>query len=218
MLVDLSHPIEHGMAVFPGLDPPQVRAVADHEASRVRYEGKAEFHLGAIDMAFNTGTYVDSPFHRYREREDVAALTLARLVSLPGIVLEPAALDGRAAHVDAAGDDLRGHAVLVRTGWDLHWGTDAYWQPPPFLASSSVDLLLDGGAALVGIDSWNVDDVRDPSRPAHTRLLAAGVPIVENLCGLGALPRLGFRFSAPALAVVGGASFPVRAYAELAAP
>jgi kynurenine formamidase len=213
--VDLSFPISDGMPVYPGFLPePKIGAILDHEASRERYEGKAEFYLGRVEMSGNTGTYLDAPFHRHRDREDLSGLRLDRLAGLPGIVVDgsdqPAPVD-----LDLPADAIRGRAVLVRTGWDDRWGTDSYWEPDPWLGVGSVDSLIDGGASLVGVDWTNVDDTSDSARPAHTRLLGAGIPIVEHMTGLDALPRDGFRFFAVPPRIVGGASFPVRAFAEL---
>ena len=212
MLLELSHPISEGRGAFPGLPPPHIGPILDHEASRDRYEGKAEFYLGRVEIATNTGTYLDAPFHRFPDREDIAAISLERVAGLPGLVVEASA---EAAPVVIAADDLTGRAVLVRTGRDELWPSEEYWASGPFLGEEAVTALLEGGAALVGVDFGNVDDVGDPVRPAHTRLLEAGVVIVENLRGLGPLPRDGFRFTAAPLAVVGAASFPVRAFAEL---
>ena len=189
-------------------------AILDHDASRARYEGRAEFYLGRVEMSGNTGTYVDAPFHRHRDREDLAGLPLDRLAGRPGVVVDASSEPGP---VDIAlpAEEVRGRAVLVRSGWDRRWGTEAYWAPDPWLSPGAVDLLVDGGVALVGVDWTNVDDTTDPSRPAHTRLLGAGIPIVEHLRGLDALPRDGFRFFAVPPRIVRGASFPVRAFAEL---
>jgi arylformamidase len=215
MLVDLSFPIEDGMPTFPGFLPEaRVEALLDHEASRERYQGRAEFYLGRFDMPGNTGTYLDAPFHRYRDGDDLAGLALERLAGLPGIVVE-ASRDAVPVTVEASPQEIRDHAVLVRTGWDERWGTDAYWEPDPWLSGETLDALIEGGAALVGVDWTNVDDTTDPARPAHTRLLAAGIPIVEHMRGLGALPRSGFRFWAVPPRIVRGASFPVRAFAEI---
>jgi arylformamidase len=215
--VDLSFAIEDGMPVSPGFLPePRIGAILDHDASRERYQGQAEFYLGSVEMSGNTGTYVDAPFHRHREREDLAGLPLDRLAGLPGVVVDAPA---EAAPVDLglSPDEVRGCAVLVRTGWDRRWGSDAYWEADPWLSPKALDLLVDGGASLVGVDWTNVDDTSDPSRPAHTRLLGAGIPIVEHLAGLDQLPGEGFRFFAVPPRIVGGASFPVRAFAELPA-
>ena len=215
MLVDLSFPIEDGMQTFPGVLP-EVRLFPymDHDTSRDRYQGKAEFYLGGFDIPGNTGTYVDSPFHRHRDREDLSRLELERLAGIPGLVVDAHA---EAAPIDIglSPEEVRGRAVLIRTGWDRHWGTDGYFTGDPWLSEATLDVLIDGGATLLGVDFNNVDDTNDPVRPAHTRLLAAGIPIVEHLRGLEALPREGFRFFAVPPAIVRGASFPVRAFAEL---
>jgi arylformamidase len=214
--VDLSLEIEDGSPALPGVLPEAVvEPILDHEASRPRYEGKAEFYLGRIDMAFNTGTYVDSPFHRDRGGEDLSEIGLERLAGLPGTVLDAAEVVG-AVEVDLPAGDLRGRAVLFRSGWDRRWGTPRYWEPEPHLSPRVVDALVEAPAALVGVDWSNVDDTSDPERPVHTRLLRAGILIVERLRGLDALPHDGFRFFAVPPRIVRGASFPVRAFAEMA--
>jgi len=213
-LVDLSHPLSDGMAAYPGLPDARFGAIVDHDASRDRYGGKAEFYLGRIEIAANTGTYLDAPFHRHREGEDLAALDLASVVELPSLIAEHDPASGRSIALDGLGG-FDGQAVLVRTGWDGRWGTDGYWTDGPYLTSGAADRLVAGGARLVGVDFANVDDLADLARPVHTALLAAGIPIVENLRGLEALPLDGFTFSAPPLAIRGGATVPVRAYAEV---
>lgn len=215
MFVDLSFPIEDGMPTLPGVLPDaRIGAILDHEASRDRYQGKAEFYLGRVDMPGNTGTYVDAPFHRHRDREDLAGLELDRLAGIPGVVVDAAA-EPAPVEILLSPEDIRGHAILVRTGWDRNWGTGRYFEGDPWLSSAALDLLIEGGATLLGVDFNNVDDTSDPERPAHTRLLAAGIPIVEHLRGLDALPATGFRFFAVPPRIVGGASFPVRAFAEI---
>jgi len=166
-------------------------------------------------MVCNIGTYLDSPFHRHRERADLSQIPLERVAGVPGMVLDATGSRGAIA-LDCPASDLSGRAVLIRTGWDRRWGTDAYWEPGPYLAASTVDLLIQARAVLLGVDFWNVDNTQDPSRPAHTRLLAEEILIVEHLCNLSALPRMGFRFSAVPLRILRGASFPVRAFAEVA--
>lgn len=212
-VVELAHVIEDGMPAFPGLPAPRIGAHLDHAASRSRYGGRAEFFFGEVAMTGNTGTYVDSPFHRYAGGDDLAAVPLDRLVDLPGVVVDCSGAPGRSLEPELPRRDLSGHAVLVRTGWDARWGTEAYWEPGPYLSDAAVARLLGARAGLVGVDFWNVDDVEDPARPVHTRLLAEGVPIVEHVRNLGSLPADGFRFFAPVLAIRGGASFPVRAFA-----
>jgi arylformamidase len=212
--IDLSHELVAGMDGYPGLPAPRIDAHLTHEASRPRYDDRAAFYIGHVDMVGNTGTYLDSPFHRYPDAPDLAALPLDRLAGIPGTVLDAPATAGP---VDPACADalLRGRAVLVRTGWDGRWGSPAYWEPGPYLAPTFLDRLLAAEAVLVGVDFWNVDDTSDPARPAHTRLLAAGVLIVEHLAHLERLPAQGFRFFAVPPAIRAGASFPVRAFAEL---
>jgi arylformamidase len=212
--VDLSFAIENGMPALPGFLPEAVvEPILDHEASRPRYRGKAEFYLGRVDMAGNTGTYVDAPFHRHRSGDDLSELALERLAGLPGVVIDgpdaPGPVDIR------PGAELGGRAVLIRTGWDQRWPDESYWFPGPFLSEGTVDRLLEDEAVLVGVDFTNVDDTSNPARPAHTRLLGAGIPIVEHLRGLDALPASPFRFFAVPPRIVRGASFPVRAFAEV---
>ncbi len=213
--VELNHVLEDGMTAYPGLPRPKIGAFLDHEASRARYAGKAEFYLGRVDMVCNLGTYLDSPFHRYPDQADLSKIPLERLAGVSGIVLDAVGSPDRSITFDCHPSDLHGRAVLVRTGWDRRWGTDRYWETGPYLAAECIDLLIRAKATLVGVDFWNVDNTEDPSRPAHTRLLAEGILIVEHLCNLSALPRTGFRFSAVPLRIVRGASFPVRAFAEI---
>jgi kynurenine formamidase len=212
--VDLSFEIEDGMPALPGSLPEAVvEPILDHEASRDRYQGKAEFYLGRVDMAGNTGTYVDAPFHRHRSGDDLSRLALERLAGLPAVVVDGPDANGP---IDIPpGEKLRGRAVLIRTGWDRRWPDHSYWSPGPFLSEGTVDRLLEDQAALVGVDFTNVDDTSNPARPAHTRLLGAGIPIVEHLRGLDALPTAPFRFFAVPPKIVRGASFPVRAFAEV---
>jgi arylformamidase len=213
--LDLSHTIEHGMTTFPGLPGPIICDFLSREASRERYAPGVEFQIGKIEMVANTGTYLDSPFHRYAEGKDLSQLPLESLAGLDAVVIRgPAA--GRAIGRDAfVGRDLGGKAVLVRTGWDVHWGTPTYLDGNPFLTGEAAGYLVSEGAALVGIDSLNIDDMRDPARPVHSILLGAEIPIVEHLCQLGPLPETGFRFSAVPAKVAGFGTWPVRAFATL---
>jgi kynurenine formamidase len=203
------------MAPFPGLPAPQIGAFLDHEASRPRYANQAAFYIGQINMVCNAGTYLDSPFHRYPDGPDLSQIPLEHVAGLPGIALDGTVSGSRAVTLECDEDDLRDRAVLIRTGWDARWGTESYWELGPFLAAETLDLLLRAKPILVGVDFWNVDDTKDLARPAHTRLLAANILIVEHLCNLASLPRSGFQFSAVPLRIVRGASFPVRAFAEI---
>ena len=211
-MIELSHEIEHGMITYKGIPAPVISDFLSREASRSRYSAGTEFQIGTIEMAANTGTYVDSPFHRYADGTDLYGLPLLSLADLDGIVIKQNGMTaiGRAAF---EGRDLERKAVLVYTGWDVHWRTDRYFENNPFLTRDSVKYLVDAGAALVGIDSLNIDDTRDGSRPAHTILLAAGIPIVEHMCNLNQLPETGFRFFAVPPRIRGFGSFPVRAFA-----
>jgi kynurenine formamidase len=210
-LIDVSHVIESGMITYRGLPAPLVCDFLSREQSRAQYAPGTEFHIGRIEMVANTGTYLDSPFHRYADGIDVAELPLARLANLDGVVVRVAGR--RKLGVEAfAGIDLYGKAVLVETGHDAHWRTDRYFERHPFLTAAAAELLAKSGAALVGIDSLNIDDTADMSRPVHSTLLKAGVPIVEHLTGLSRLPDSGFRFFAVPVKVKGMGTFPVRAF------
>jgi len=215
-LVDLSHVIEAGMTTYRGLPGPQICDFWEREASAANYDDGSTFQIGRIDMIANTGTYVDSPFHRYADGCDLAGLKLSQLAGLDGVVARRPFGDGLAtdAH-DFEGIEVRGRAVLVHTGWNQHWRTDAYLADHPFLTEAAALWLVEQGAAFVGIDSHNIDDTRGRTRPVHSILLGAGIPIGEHLTGLGMLPDSGFRFSAVPPKIAGMGTFPVRAYAEL---
>jgi kynurenine formamidase len=214
-LVDLSHPIEAGMITYPGLPGPVMSDHLSREASRKNYAPGTSFQIGKIELVANTGTYVDSPFHRFEGKADVGSLPLANLAEVPGLVVD-ASGRGRALEADLfKALPVRGRAVLVRTGWDVHFRTPRYFEGHPYLTRAAAQALVDGGAAVVGIDSLNIDDTKDLERPAHTVLLSAGIPIVEHLTNLGSLPAEGFRFTAVPAPVRGIGSFPVRAYATV---
>jgi kynurenine formamidase len=195
------------------LPEPTVEVLLDYDASHERYQNQAEFYIASLHLCGNTGTYVDSPRHRYRDGVDLSSLPLERLANLPTVVID-ATRAGRAVSADAfRAFDLTGSAILVRTDFSKHWGTPAYFTDNPFLTADAAELLVSKQPAFVGIDSLNIDDTGDPSRPAHTRLLGAGIPICEHMTNLHALPASGARLHAVPIAWVGGATFPVRAYA-----
>jgi kynurenine formamidase len=215
-IVDLSHVIEHGMTTYPGLPAPHICDFWTREGSASNYDDESSFQIGRIDMVANTGTYVDSPFHRYADGIDLADLPLASLADVPGIVVRRPwenELATDAAHFE--GLDVGGKAVLVHTGWDRHWRTEHYGVEHPFLTAAAADWLVEQGAVMVGIDSNNIDDTRVRARPVHSKLLAADIPICEHMTGLGSLPDEGFQFSAVPPKVRGMGTFPVRAYAVL---
>jgi kynurenine formamidase len=212
-LIDLSHAIEDGMVTYKGLPGPHICDFWTREHSAAFYENGETFQIGRIDMVANTGTYLDAPFHRYADGDDLAALALERLASLPGLVVRSEAM---AVDADAfEGLDVAGKAVLVHTGWDRHWRTEAYQAGHPFLTEAAANLLVALGARLVGIDSHNIDDTSRRSRPVHTALLGAGVLICEHMTNFGALPETGFAFTAVPPKVVGMGTFPVRAFAAV---
>ena len=214
--VELSHPIEAGMVTYPGLPGPVLSDHLSREASRANYAEGTTFQIGRIDMVANTGTYVDAPFHRFESGADLAGLPLERLAMVPGVVVDATSRRSRALDADLfAGLPVWDRAVLVRTGWDVHWRTPRYADGHPYLTRDAARALVDGAAALVGIDSLNIDDTNDLARPVHTLLLEAGIPIVEHLCNLGLLPAEDFRFTALPAPVRGMGSFPVRAYARV---
>ena len=215
-LIDVSHTIESGMVTYPGLPVPVIGDWLSRDASQSRYAPGTTFQIGKIDLLANTGTYIDAPFHRYEGGRDVADYPLEAVANLEGVVVRATERTSRA--LDAGvfrGWDVGGKAVLVHTGWDVHWRTERYGSGHPFLTRAAAERLIAAGAALVGIDSLNIDDSADCARPAHSLLLGAGIPIVEHLCRLGELPDDGFRFFAVPPRVKGMGSFPVRAFAAL---
>lgn len=215
-LVDLSHPIESGMVTYPGLPAPVVSEHLTREASEGRYAPGTTFSIGRMELVANTGTYLDAPFHRFAGRADVAALALEQIADAEGTLIDVRPF-GRPIGIDAfRGAVVASRAVLLRTGWDALWRSPEYGAGGhPYLTADAAGYLASEGAVLVGIDSLNIDDAADLTRPAHTRLLEAGIPIVEHLTNLGALPSRGFRFFAVPAPVRGMGSFPVRAFARV---
>ena len=212
-IVDLSHPVENGMITYTGLPGPKITDHLSREASRDHYARGTTFQIGRIEMVANTGTYIDAPFHRYADGRDLSQFDLGTVANLDGLLFQadPGARAIRPGLFN--GCDLRGKAVLIHTGWDRHWSTVQYFEDHPYLTRESAVYLKSAGAALVGIDSLNIDDNTDGERPAHTILLGAEIPIVEHMCNLGSLPAAGFKFFAVPAPVKGMGSFPVRAFA-----
>jgi arylformamidase len=213
-LIDLSHKIHEGMPVYPGVPALQSTAFLTHEnsAERGTYAPGTTFQMISYEIGGNTGTYIDAPFHRYADGPDLADLPLAKIADLPG-VLVTILREGPIGPNAFAGEEVQGKAVLIRTDWSRRWGGADYFRSGPFLNTGACQTLAEAGATLVGIDCANIDNMKDPVRPAHTILLAAGIPIVEHLRGLDALPASGFRFFAVPPAIQGGTSFTVRAFA-----
>jgi arylformamidase len=210
-MVDLSHTVFDGLLTYKGLPPPVITDYMSRTDSRKFYTDGTEFHIGRIDMVANTGTYLDSPFHRYEGGKDLSELPLEKLADLPGICIRPKRFP---VDYDAFADsDVAGKAVLVDTGWSVHWLTNQYFEHAPFLTESAARFLMQNGAALVGIDSVNIDDMNDKRRPVHSILLQNDIPIVEHLTNLSRLPPQGFRFFAIPVKVKAFGTFPVRAFA-----
>ena len=216
-LVDLSHSIRAGMVTYPGLPVPTITPHLTREESRSVYDPGTEFALDVLTMIGNTGTYLDSPYHRYEEGGDLASLALETLVRLPAEVFHLTGIAERGiGPADLAGRDLGGVAVLLHTGWDRHFGRTEYGENAPFLSEEGAQLLVQAGVLLVGIDSLNIDDTESGgSRPAHSLLLDAGIHVVEHLTGLGALPDTGALFTAVPPKIESFGTFPVRAFAEI---
>lgn len=215
-LIDLSHTVEHGMITYKGLPAPIICDFLSREASRARYAPGTEFHIGKIELVANTGTYLDSPFHRYAHGHDLSQLELESLADLDCIVVRVTERTNRA--IDQLPFDIahvKGKALLFHTGWDVHWRTDQYFEGHPHLTGELAEALVKAGVTLVGIDSYNIDSTDDGTRPVHSALLGAGIPIVEHMCGLAAVPDRGARFFAVPVKVKGMGTFPVRAFARV---
>jgi kynurenine formamidase len=213
-IIDVSHAIEDGLVTYKGLPAPSISDYLSREDSRKLYDEGTEFHIGKIEMVANTGTYIDSPFHRFAVGADLADLPIERTANLEGITVRVDTGEHRA--IEIAGDALagiEGKAVLFHTGWSKYWNSQRYFDGYPFLTKNTAILLRNSGVALVGIDSLNIDDANDDSRPVHTILLEAGIPIVEHLTNLHLLPDRGYRFFATPVKVRAFGSFPVRAFA-----
>jgi kynurenine formamidase len=211
-LVDLSHVVRADMTTYPGLPGPVIEDHMSRVDSRPRYAPGTEFQIGRITLVANTGTYVDVPFHRFEGGADLSEVPLSRFVDLEGVAV-PAR--DRAIGPDVLeGHDVTDRAVLVHTGWDRHWATPGYGADyHPFLNAAAVNWLVAQRPAIVGIDSVNIDDMSDLSRPAHTGLLRAGIPVIEHMTGLEQVVDTVFRFHAAPIAVAGMGTFTVRAYA-----
>ncbi len=213
-LIDLSHVITEGMVTYKGLPGPHICDFISREQSAANYDDGSTFQIGRIDMVANTGTYVDVPSHRFADGKDLSEVEIEAFANLPALVVRQPFEAGLAVDVSAfEGLEVRGKAVLIATGWDRHWGSDQYYHDHSFLTEEAARHLIADGMALVGIDSHNIDDTRVRTRPVHTALLGAGIPICEHMTGLGALPDNGFRFTAAPPKVEGMGTFPVRAYA-----
>ena len=216
-LIDLSHTIADGLITYKGLPPPVICDFFSREESQQHYAPGTQFQIGKIEMVANTGTYLDSPFHRYHDGKDLSELALGSLANLDGVIINgqrAGGVGGRAIEPSALEEfEVKGKAVLIHTGWARYWRTLQYFEGHPFLSKDAAKFLADEGSVLVGIDSYNIDDTADRTRPAHSILLGAGIPIVEHLCRLDELPANNFKFFAIPPKIKGMGTFPVRAFA-----
>jgi kynurenine formamidase len=212
-LIDVSHTVEDGMVTYPGFPAPVICDWMSREASRAQYANGTEFQIGQVDMIANTGTYVDSPFHRYADGKDVSELPLESVADVECVVVRVDSAQGPAIDsIPLAASRIAGRAVLFHTGWDRHWRTDAYFDGHPFLTERAAAWLVKAGAIIVGIDSLNIDSTATGERPVHTTLLGREIPIVEHMRGLAEVPEEGGRFTAVPVKVKGLGTFPVRAF------
>jgi len=218
VLIDLSHTIENGLVTYKGLPAPIICDYLSREDSRKYYEPGTEFQIGKIEMVANTGTYIDCPFHRFENGKDLSEVGLEAFVDLEAIVISaPFAKTLAITEAHLKNYEVGSRAVLIHTGWDRNWNTEKYYDNHPFLTKEAAEYLRDNKAALVGIDSHNIDNTEIKARPVHTTLLKAEILIVEHLCNLHLLPRQGFTFSAVPPKFKGVGTFPVRAMAKLKA-
>jgi arylformamidase len=215
ILIDLSHTVEHGLVTYKGLPAPIICDYLSREASRKHYAPGVEFQIGKIEMVANTGTYIDSPFHRYADGKDLSQLELQKLANLPAIKVSAQGKQTINESCFPSAANLAGKAVLVETGWSKHWNTPQYFEGHPFLTEDAAHYLAGSGAALVGIDSHNIDDMIDLRRPVHSVLLKQEIPIVEHMTNLAAVTQEDFKFFAVPVKIRGFGTFPVRAFAIL---
>jgi arylformamidase len=218
-LVDLSHHVRDGMVTLPGLPGPEITPFLTREASKATYADGTTFDIGRISLVANTGTYVDAPFHRFADGADLSGLALERLANVPAVLVDVRGSGQRGVTAEAlAPYDVEGYAVLLQTGDSERFGTPDYVVDAHFLTRDGAEWLVRHDAAAVGIDASNIDDMGDGTRPAHTVLLEAGIPIVEHLTGLDQLsPSDSIRFTAAPPMVEGMGTFPVRAFATVVA-
>ncbi len=213
MLIDLSHTVEDGMITYKGLPAPIVCDYLSREASRKLYAPGTEFQIGKIEMVANTGTYLDSPFHRYADGKDLSELSLDRLANLEAVVVrwDPGKGVRSAPRYSIAGRCVARQFSSTPAGRPTGGPTATSRVIP----SSPETLLLIScwqGRLSLGIDSYNIDDTGDLTRPVHSRLLRDDIPIVEHMAGLDRLPDVGSRFFAVPVKVKGMGTFPVRAF------
>jgi len=223
--IDLSHDFEDGMPGFRLKNPDgslttftaRIRPFLTHEQTKIKYQGKASFEITEITFQTSIGTYLDAPYHRFPEKRDISQIFLEEVI-LPGVVVDARNLNPSQSlnldMVDLQYLELETKAVLFNFGWDKFWGTEQYFKYP-FLSIDLLDYLITRKIKLVGVDTINIDDSSDLSRPAHTKFLSNDILIVENLTNLESLYNEDFRFFAVPLKAKHVAALPVRAFAEI---
>src|SRR5213594_1984479 len=135
------------------------------------------------------------------------------IYSIPGIVAESVGPMRHEVNVPFHDSQVKGHAVLIQTGWDGRSGTEAYWEPGPFLSEDVIFRLVRSGARLVGVDFWVIRNAEDTGHAQTRLILVAKIPVVENLCNLSTLPRWKFRLSVAPLQGAAGSFYAVRTVA-----
>lgn len=211
-LIDVSHIVENGMVTYKGLPAPIICDYLSREASKEHYQEGTSFQIGTVTMSSNTGTYIDVPFHRYENGKDLSQVSLDSLANLDGIKIDidPAIKSIDVKHLQNY--DLKNKAVLLNTGWSKFWRTDEYFEDHPFVSEAAANYLKSQNVRLVGIDSHNIDDTNGNTRPAHSILLKAEIPICEHMTNLAELPYSDFKFFAVPVKMKGMGTFPVRAF------
>jgi len=214
-IIDLSHAIENGLETYRGLPAPIICDYLSREESKKIYDEGTSFHIGKIEMCSNTGTYLDAPFHRYENGKDLSELPLESVAHLDAIkiIVSPQVTAIDKTYLEKY--SVSGKAVLIQTSWSRYWNTEKYYEGHPYLTEDAAEFLKDSAALLVGIDSYNIDDVRGGARPVHSVLLGSDILIVEHMHNLASVPCDGFKFYAVPVKVKGFGTFPVRAFAEI---
>lgn len=222
--VDLSHYFEDNMPGFKLKNEDgtytqytaKIRPFLTHEQSKPKFNGLCSFEITEISFQTSTGTYIDSPYHRYPNGKDISEISLDNLIA-PGVLIDVRNRQpNESISIDVLpkGLELEGKAILFNFGYDQHWGSDYYYSYP-FLSEHIIDTLIEKKIKIVGVDTINIDDSYDLKRPAHSKLLKAGILICENLRNLSALYSTYFTFYALPIKARKVAAMPVRAFAEV---
>jgi kynurenine formamidase len=212
-IVDLSMPVGPGTTVYPGDPVPRLTVhstIAEHG-----------FNLLDVAMGSQSGTHVDAPYHFEEDGLRLDALPLQRFLG-PGVVVDATGLPPRGViawdHVEPVAGRLGpGVIVLLRTGWDVHAGTPAYFEHP-YLDAGACRRILGTGVRTICIDAINLDETPDDAHPGagfpvHHLIAAAEGVIGENFRNLGEIDWPDPFVIALPLALAGADGAPVRAVA-----